>query len=110
MLIHYVALAVAIALSAGGQVLLKTGASAEGFIEQALRPGTIIGLGFYGVSAVLYIIALRKIPLSIAAPSVAISYALVAAIGYFWFSETLSPRQIAGIGAIVVGVLLLNQG
>ena len=57
-----------------------------------------------------YIVALRKIPLSVAAPSVALSYAIVAAVGWYWFKETLSPRQIAGIGAIMVGVILLNGG
>jgi small multidrug resistance pump len=108
MLPHYLALFTAIALSAVGNVLLKAGAGAEAFVDQILRPATIVGFVFYGVSAVLYIIALRKLPLSIAAPSVALSYALVAAVGYFWFRESLSPRQIGGIAAIVVGVMLLN--
>ena len=110
MAVPYALLFTAIALSAVGNVLLKSGAGAEGFVDQLLRPATIVGFVFYGVSALLYIVALRRIPLSIAAPSVALSYALVAAVGYFWFKETLSPRQIGGIAAIVVGVMLLNQG
>ena len=107
---YYIALFAAIAISAVGNVLLKAGSGAEGFVAQLLRPATIVGFGFYGISAILYIVALRKIPLSVAAPSVALSYAIVAAVGWYWFKETLSPRQIAGIGAIILGVILLNGG
>ncbi len=111
MMPFWLALAGAISVSLGGQVLLKagaTGAAAEpGLIAQLMRWQTILGLGCYGVSALLYIIALRKIPMSVALPCTAASYVLVAVIGHFMFGEVLGLQRMAAIGLISAGVLLL---
>ena len=66
MLLFYLALAAAILAGVAGQLLLKAGADAETVWAQLLRPSTIVGLGFYGCGAFLYLIALRKIPVSVA--------------------------------------------
>jgi small multidrug resistance pump len=106
--LYWIALAAAICTSLGGQVLLKAGAVAEGhFIAQLLRPTTIIGLAAYGGAALLYIIALRKIPMSVALPCTAASYVAVALIGHFMFGEELNPQKLAAIGLICGGVILL---
>ncbi|MCO6415593.1 EamA family transporter [Siccirubricoccus sp. KC 17139] len=108
MTFHWLSLAAAICTSLGGQVLLKAGAIGEGgFLTQLFRPTTIIGLAAYGGAALLYIIALRKIPMSIALPCTAASYVAVALIGHFAFGEALSPQKLAAIGLICGGVLLL---
>jgi multidrug transporter EmrE-like cation transporter len=106
--IYWLSLAAAILTSLGGQVLLKAGAIGEGgFITQIFRPTTIIGLIAYGGAAFLYIIALRKIPMSIALPCTAASYVAVAVIGHFMFGEALSTQKVAAIGLICGGVLML---
>jgi small multidrug resistance pump len=106
--IYWLALAAAICTSLGGQVLLKAGAVAEGhFIAQLFRPTTMIGLVAYGGAALLYIIALRKIPMSIALPCTAASYVAVALIGHFMFGEALGSQKMAAIGLICGGVILL---
>src|SRR5690606_22063117 len=84
---YYLALAAAILGGIGGQLLLKAGSvGAAGTVEQLLRLPTLAGLGFYAASAVLYVIALRRIPVSIAFPSVSVSYAVIAVIGYLVWS------------------------
>ncbi|RYJ02265.1 MAG: multidrug transporter [Acetobacteraceae bacterium] len=106
--IYWVALAAAICTSLGGQVLLKAGAVAEGhFITQLFRPTTVIGLAAYGGAALLYIVALRKIPMSVALPCTAASYVAVALIGHFMFGEALGTQKLAAIGLICGGVVLL---
>ena len=108
MTIYWLSLVAAILTSLGGQVLLKAGAIGEGgFLTQILRPSTIIGLIAYGGAAFLYIIALRRIPMSVALPCTAASYVAVAVIGHFMFGETLSTQKIAAIGLICGGVLML---
>lgn len=108
MTIYWLALAAAILTSLGGQVLLKSGAIGEGgFLTQVFRPSTIIGLIAYGGAAFLYIIALRKIPMSIALPCTAASYVAVAVIGHFMFGESLSTQKVAAIALICGGVLML---
>jgi multidrug transporter EmrE-like cation transporter len=109
---YWAVLAAAIITSLVGQVLLKSGASdsvaAEaGFLDQLFRWPTMFGLAFYGGAALLYIIALRKIPMSVALPCTAASYVVIALIGWAVFGESLGMAKIAAIALISAGVVLL---
>ncbi len=108
MTIYWLTLAAAICTSLVGQVLLKAGATGEGgFITQLFRPSTIIGLGCYGGAALLYIVALRRIPMSVALPCTAASYVVIALVGHFAFGEALGAQKLAAIALICGGVVLL---
>ena len=109
MTLYYVALGIGILAGIVGQMLLKAGADAPDLVSQVLRPSTLCGLAFYGSAAFLYIIALRKIPVSVAFPSVSLSYAIVAVLGHFLFGEPFGLKQIGGIALIMGGVVLINQ-
>ena len=106
---YYIALGIGILAGIGGQILLKAGADAPDFISQVLRPSTLCGLALYGSAAFLYIVALRKIPVSVPFPSVSVSYALVAILGHFLFGEPFGLKQIGGLALIMGGVVLINQ-
>jgi small multidrug resistance pump len=109
MLLSYGALATAILIGVLGQLLLKTGSErADGFISQFLNPYTIAGLAAYGVGAIAYIIAIKRIPISIAFPSVALSYVLVAVAAHFLWQEALGWQQMTGIALIASGILVLH--
>lgn len=112
MLLSYGALGCAILIGVLGQLLLKTGAeragSVDGILAQFLDPFTIAGLGAYGVGAIAYIIAIKKIPISIAFPSVALSYVLVAVAAHFLWQEALGWQQFTGIALIASGILVLH--
>jgi multidrug transporter EmrE-like cation transporter len=58
----------------------------------------------------LYIVALRKIPMSVALPCTAVSYVVAALIGHYAFAEPLGIAKLAGIGMICLGVLMLTTG
>lgn len=109
---YWIALAAAITTSLVGQVLLKHGASGSvaaeaGFLDQLFRIPTMVGLVCYGGAALLYIVALRKIPMSVALPCTAASYVVIAAIGWAVFGESMGVQKIAAIGLIAAGVALL---
>ena len=113
MTVYWAALAAAITTSLIGQVLLKSGASGAvaaegGFIHQLFRLPTMVGLVCYGGAALLYIVALRKIPMSVALPCTAASYVAIAAIGYFMFGEPLGAMKLAAIALICGGVSLMH--
>ena len=110
MMVYYVALGIGILAGIAGQILLKTGADSPDFVSQILRPSTLCGLALYASAAFLYLIALRKIPVSVAFPSVSLSYAIVAVLGLFLFGEPFGIKQIGGIALIMGGVVLINQG
>ena len=109
MMLYYVVLGVGILAGIAGQMLLKAGADAPSIAAQLLRPSTLAGLALFGSAAFLYIFALRKIPVSVAFPSVSLSYAAVAVLGHFLFNEPFGLKQIGGIVLIMGGVALINQ-
>ena len=106
---YYLALWLGILTGVGGQMLLKAGASAPDFFAQLLDWHTLVGLGFYGAATVCYLIAIRRIPLSVAFPSISLSYIVVVIIGGIVFGEAVTVAKIAGVVLIGVGVWVLNR-
>jgi small multidrug resistance pump len=108
-MLHYSALGSAILLGVVGQLLLKSGAEgAQSIVQQFLHPLTIAGFGIYVVSGLLYVVALKGLPLSIAFPSVAVSYGLVAIAAHYLWNEPLGLQQVCGIALLGVGLLVLH--
>jgi multidrug transporter EmrE-like cation transporter len=106
--LHWASLGAALVAGVIGQLLLKAGATGPGdFLVQLMRPTTIVGLAFYGVAALLYIVALRGIPVSVAFPAAATQYVIVAMVGWFVYGEPAGVQQVAGLALIVIGVLML---
>jgi small multidrug resistance pump len=105
--VYWLILTAAIAISMGGQTLLKTAAGAPDFITQLFDPRTLVGLCLYGGAALLYIVALRRIPMSVALPCTAISYVAAALIGHYGFGEPLNPMQLGALALICGGVVML---
>ena len=107
---YYAALLAGILFGIAGQILLKAGAErSSGVVGQFLDPFTILGFAIYSVAAVFYIIALKKIPISQAFPSVSASYVIVAVLGHLLWGEPLGWSQLAGLALITGGILLLHQ-
>jgi len=104
---YWIILAAAIVLSMLGQTLLKIGAGAGTFLNQLLDLRSLSGLSLYGGAALLYMIALRRIPVSVALPCTAISYVMVAAIGHFGFGEPIGRQHVFALGLISLGVVML---
>jgi multidrug transporter EmrE-like cation transporter len=105
--LYWAALLIAICGSMGGQTLLKAGAGAGDFVTQLFDWRTVLGFGLYGAAAVLYIVALRRIPMSRALPCTAVSYVAAALIGHYAFAEPLGAQQLGAIALICCGVVLL---
>ena len=105
---YWIFLAGAMVAAVFGQALLKGGSGAGTFVQQLMDLRTILGLGCYGGSALLYMVALRGIPLSIALPATAMSYIAVAMIGHFVFHEPIGPQRMAGLAQNLAGVVVLG--
>jgi len=65
------------------------------------------GFLLYFVSAILYIYSLKKIDLSIAYPTISLSYIAVLILSFFIFGETITLFKIIGCGMIILGVFFL---
>ncbi len=107
---YYISLIGAILFGVAGQIALKSGAErSHDAAAQFINPLTLLGLGIYGLAAVCYVVALKKIPLSVAFPSVAASYAVVAVIAHLLWNEPFGWPQIGGLLLIGGGILLIHQ-
>jgi multidrug transporter EmrE-like cation transporter len=108
-------------LNAAAQLLLKAGTTAVGHFEfhldnlvpvgmkLAFEPHILGGLSCYVVSVVVWIMALSRVPVSIAYPMLSIGYVINAVAAYFWFGEALASQKLLGIGFIVIGVWLVAR-
>ena len=106
----YLGLGAAILLGICGQVALKSAAvGAPSFLAQLFNPLTIAGLVIYGLASIAYIAALNRIPVSVAFPSVAASYAIIAVLAHILWNEPLGWQQIGGIALIAGGIILIHQ-
>jgi undecaprenyl phosphate-alpha-L-ara4N flippase subunit ArnE len=111
MVVSYLFLAAAILLGVAGQIVLKAGANTSASTwTQFLSPFTIGGLAIYVIASVPYIVALKRLPISQAFPSVAASYAVVAIIAHFLWNEPFGWPQFGGLVLIGAGIVLIHQG
>lgn len=97
-------------LNAAAQLLLKAGTNAMPLGPRlALEPHILGGLACYAVSVVVWVVALSRVPVSIAYPMLSIGYIVNAVAAWYLFGETLSTMKLAGIGVIVAGVFIVAR-
>jgi len=97
-------------LNAGAQLLLKAGTNAEPLgLRLAIEPHILAGLACYVVSVVVWVVALSKVPVSMAYPMLSIGYVVNAIAAYYWLREGVTPMRLAGIGVIIVGVFIVAR-
>lgn len=111
---------VSVFLGAVGQVLVKYGAVnlQLNFAVKALIPSILgilkngpvmLGTISYALSFLIWIKVLSKVELSYAYPMVSIGYILTMFFSYFLFKENISLIRIAGVGFIIIGVILVAK-
>lgn len=112
---------IGVMLNAAAQLLLKAGTNAVGHFEfhldnvipigmkLAFQPHILGGLACYVVSVVVWIMALSRVPVSVAYPMLSIGYVVNAFIAHFWFGEALAAQKLLGIGFIVIGVFIVAK-
>lgn len=69
----------------------------------------IAALALYGLSTLIWITALREIPLSKAYAFVALAIALVPIGAAIFFHERLEPRYYLGLVLVIVGVVTIGS-
>jgi len=108
-------------LNACAQLLLKAGTNRVGEFafslanvipvgsRLALNPYIAGGLACYVVSVVVWILALSRIPVSIAYPMLSIGYVVNALAAWWLFGESLGAQKLVGIAFIIAGVFLVAR-
>ncbi|MDE2260050.1 MAG: EamA family transporter [Betaproteobacteria bacterium] len=108
-------------LNAIAQLLLKAGTNAIGHFDfewrnlfpigwqLATEPHILGGLMCYAVSLVVWILALSRVPVSMAYPMLSIGYVVNAAAAYWLLGESFSALRLAGIFVVILGVFLIAR-
>ena len=111
----------AVLLGTLAQLLLKAGTNVVGSFafsganlipvgwQLATQPLILAGILSYGLSLIVWIMALSRVEVSLAYPMVSIGYVLTALAAWQLLGESLSVMRIAGIGVIIVGVVLVAR-
>ena len=68
-----------------------------------------LGLVCYGISVVVWIVALSRVDVSLAYPMLSIGYIVNAVAAWRLFDEPMSAGRMAGIGIIILGVYVLAR-
>jgi multidrug transporter EmrE-like cation transporter len=108
-------------LNATAQLLLKAGTNRVGEFafslanlvpigsKLAFSPFIAGGLACYVVSVVVWILALSRVPVSVAYPMLSIGYIVNALAAWWLFGESLGAQKLVGIAFIVAGVFLVAR-
>ena len=101
---------VGVLLNAAAQLLLKAGTNAMPLgLRLAIEPHILAGLACYVVSVVVWIVALSRVPVSVAYPMLSIGYVVNALAAWYLLGEAVTPMRLAGIGIIVLGVFIVAR-
>ncbi len=95
-------------IGASGAVLLKLESAKISFRKLRLSPLMLGGIALYGVSTVLFILALRGSQLSVLYPLVSTTYVWIAFFSYIFLKERINTVKIAGIALILIGVSIIG--
>jgi multidrug transporter EmrE-like cation transporter len=97
-------------LNATAQLLLKAGTNAMPLgMRLAIEPHILAGLACYAISVVVWVVALSRVPVSIAYPMLSIGYVVNAIAAWALLGETVTTMRMAGIAVIVVGVFMVAR-
>jgi multidrug transporter EmrE-like cation transporter len=108
-------------LNAVAQLLLKAGARTlaglpVSFADAGVLAGRLIqsvpilgGLACYAVSVVVWILALSRVPVSVAYPMLSIGYVVNLLAARVLFAEQITLQRVAGVGVIVAGCWLVAR-
>lgn len=108
-------------LNAAAQILMKAGTNAIGHfdfsVENILPIGwklatewhIVTALFCYALSVVVWILALSRVPVSIAFPLLSMAYIVTAVAAWYLLGEALSLSKVVGIGVIILGVIIISR-
>jgi multidrug transporter EmrE-like cation transporter len=120
-IVSFLLILAGVLLNALAQFLLKAGVNRMGVIELnwnallaaggrlALEPFVYGGLACYVVSVGVWLLALSRVPVSVAYPMLSIGYVVTAVAAWAFLGEQVTPLKLVGIGIIIVGVFIVAR-
>jgi multidrug transporter EmrE-like cation transporter len=108
-------------LNAAAQILMKAGTNSIGYFEFSMENVLPIGLKLatewhivvalfcYALSVVIWVLALSRVPVSIAFPMLSMAYVVNAVAAWYLLGEAFNPTKLVGMGVIILGVIIISR-
>lgn len=110
----------AILMSTTGELLLKHGMNQIGRFDFSsrglfavlprviLNPFIVLGFAGFGGGAVFWLAVLSRVPLSLAYPTLALSYLIVVVEAWLLLKERVTWQRMIGVAIICLGVVVIG--
>ncbi len=103
---------IGIVFASFGQLFFKMGANSAGEVSfsnllQLLNVYIIVGLFFYAIGSIFWIIALSKADLSFVYPFIALTFIIVYAFSILMLKEPFHASRMIGTAIIILGLCVL---
>lgn len=120
-LISFALIFTGVMLNAVAQILMKAGTNAVGHFEFSVENIVPIGtklmtewhilaaMSCYVLSVFIWILALSRVPVSIAFPMLSMAYVVNAIAAYYLLGEPFSSTKLVGMGVIILGVIIISR-
>lgn len=106
--------AITVLLNGGAQLLLRkaalSGAEPTSPVSLLTNVWFVAGIAAYAVSVLTWLYVLRRVPLAVAAPFVAMVYVVVPVASRLVFGDQIHTKMWLGMLLVVIGVTLVAQG
>lgn len=92
-----------------GPLIASGGGAWNRAFELLTVPALWFALSAYGLSVVVWLIGLSRVPVSQAYPMLSMGYVLNIALAWWLLGEVPNAQRVIGIGIIVAGVVLVAR-
>jgi drug/metabolite transporter (DMT)-like permease len=78
-------------------------------LQLLMVPSLWYALTAYGLSVIVWIVGLSRVPVSQAYPLLSLGYVLNIGLAWWLFGEVPNAQRVIGVGVIVAGVVLVAR-
>lgn len=92
-----------------GPLIAADGGNLGRALQIITVPSLWFALAAYGLSVVVWLVGLSRVPVSQAYPMLSMGYVLNIGLAWWLFGEVPNVQRVVGIGVIVAGVVLVAR-
>jgi len=92
-----------------GPLLAPEGSAWGRALELMTVPSLWFALSAYGLSVVVWLVGLSRVPVSQAYPMLSMGYVINVGLAWWLLGEVPNVQRVVGIGVIVAGVVLVAR-
>jgi len=92
-----------------GPLVVADGSIWRRGLDLMVVPSLWYAVGAYGLSLIVWLVGLSRVPVSQAYPLLSMGYVINVGLAWWLLGEVPNAQRVAGIGVIVLGVVLVAR-